>query len=962
MLSLNLINHTVQQSFLYLIYSLTITGMFYQMMKRIKMKKPIFIEFLYQILITIVLAYIVRLIDNKAMLEAINRYGKITLVVFILLTGLLIKEILTFTKSYHSIKSNYCNAVYFLLLTVLFYAISVGGEIVWYIVLFPLLYLFRSLGRYEEAVDMKESGDFIALKQDETSDVPISSYNKLFPTRKKEFNRIYKFLNDLGTDDPYAIAISGSWGEGKTSFMNAIINKFKQENNKVIYIQPMVIDTRESLIKYVFGRLEALLIENGIFTGKGSPYKKYFNLLLNFVNNKTIINFSAFFDIFPEDKKEDLRELKEDLENHIERLVSENKRIYLIVDDLDRVEIETVYSTLTFIKEIVDFKKITVIFLVDYENLVSEHISIEYLEKFINTRFQLKKIKTYELATHYLKAIIPTFKTDMLNDEIEILRVKYKDYIEELNTNLNDLLKRKDDQLQELLKKKEKGEGISEKFIESERETISNIAVYLNDLNIKLSNARYVKKIIIEIKETFDFIEDNIKNGQKDIIVENNEILVNQLILKLNIFKTLFKEDFDDVIKEGSLRTYLKVTDNLFLKTYFGADQIDYKFGNKDIQKTVEYNFYDQIIFSDEIADEIFLKIKSKNEKLIDEIDTRNVFSKAPVDFEQLVDYLEAINYSTNEKKEDIKKQRIEIFTELMVQSLENGKMKFEQVFELFSNSHRNKLFESPVFFNAIKMILDEEKIELSNKKAKTLAQYHLDNIKSSLLTKMTHPMLMILSLYFMDDKKFSFGSLRDSLNGINKLKEFNELLSEIVEVSSTKNELGSLDYLKEVLIIIDNTIVKNIKNNHLEKRGYEFFKEQLETYISILILIRGISQRLNHIPINKNAKFEYSGEFVNTEEAVSQINSLYQHVVGSKEAINYRIIYFFHMLLNNIGWILTDENQDRIGIDNVTKLKEIFVLLDESLGQNPDNYESDSWHYCMIKLGEIERKENNIK
>lgn len=67
--------------------------------------------------------------------------------------------------------------------------------------------------------------------------------------------------------------------------------------------------------------------------------------------------------------------------------------------------------------------------------------------------------------------------------------------------------------------------------------------------------------------------------------------------------------------------------------------------------------------------------------------------------------------------------------------------------------------------------------------------------------------------------------------------------------------------------------------------------------------------------------------------------------MVGSKEEINYRIIYFFHMLLNNIGWILTDENQDRIGIDNVTvycKIKEIFVLLDESLGQNPDNYESD--------------------
>ena len=507
MLSMNLINDTVHQSFLYLINGLIITGVVDQRMKHLKMKKPIFIEFLYHVLIAILLAYIVRLIDNNGMLDVIKIYGKITIVLFILLTGLLIKETLNFTKSYHSIKRNYCNAVYFLLLTVLFYAFSVGEELVWYTVLVPLLFLFRTLGKYEEVVCMDKYGHLIDLRQDETSDVPILSYNKLFPTRKKEFNRIYKFLNDLGTDDPHAIAISGSWGEGKTSFMNAIINKFKQENNEVIYIQPMVLETRENLIKYVFGRLETLLIVNGIYTGKGSPYKKYFNLLLNFVNNKTIINFSAFFDIFPEDKKEDFRELKADLENNIERLVSVNKRIYLIVDDLDRVEKETVYSTLTFIKEVVDFKKITVVFLLDYEKLVSEHISIEYLEKFVNVRFQLKKLKTDELAMHYLKALIPTYKTDILNDEIEILKVKYKDYINELNTCLNDLLKRKDDYLQELLIKKEKGESISEKSIESERETISNFAIYLNDLNIKLSNARYVKKIIVEIKESQEWKE-----------------------------------------------------------------------------------------------------------------------------------------------------------------------------------------------------------------------------------------------------------------------------------------------------------------------------------------------------------------------------------------------------------------------------------------------------------------------
>ncbi len=34
----------------------------------------------------------------------------------------------------------------------------------------------------------------------------------------------------------------------------------------------MVMETRENLTNYVFGRLESLLNEKGIYTGKGSPY------------------------------------------------------------------------------------------------------------------------------------------------------------------------------------------------------------------------------------------------------------------------------------------------------------------------------------------------------------------------------------------------------------------------------------------------------------------------------------------------------------------------------------------------------------------------------------------------------------------------------------------------------------------------------------------------------------------
>lgn len=191
----------------------------------------------------------------------------------------------------------------------------------------------------------------------------------------------------------------------------------------------MILDTREKLLNYVFGQLEKILIANKIYTGKGSPYKKYFDLLLKFVDYKTITSFSVFLDVFQENEKLDLRTSKIELEKSIGRLVKENQRIYIIVDDLDRVEKETVYSTLTFIKEIVDLKKVTVLFLVDYKNIISENITIEYLEKFINQKFELSKIHENELLYYYIEKLIPRYDKDIINDEIEILKLKFKEHI-----------------------------------------------------------------------------------------------------------------------------------------------------------------------------------------------------------------------------------------------------------------------------------------------------------------------------------------------------------------------------------------------------------------------------------------------------------------------------------------------------------------------------------------------------
>lgn len=494
--------------FIFCILSLTII---IRIKKGWEIRRVTVINFLFHIVLVTILGFAIKLLNNQTILSLLLDYWKIALFFFLLITTIFIKECLIYSKTINQISQSYCRAVYLLLLSVLFTVITNNLNYTWGLIIIITMFFMWSISNSEQINKDNATNDLHSETIDQASDVPIQYFEHLFPTRKKEFIRIYDYLKNIDTVDPYAMAISANWGEGKTSLINALQEKLKSDNNEVIYLQPMILDTREKLLSYVFDQLETILTNNRIYTGKGSPYKKYFELLMKFVNYKTIISFSSFFDIFPENKKEDLRELKKNLEENIEKLSEKNEKIYIIVDDLDRVENETVYNTLTFIKEIVDLKRITVLFLVDYKNIMSDKITIEYLEKFIHQKFDLAKIDTNELFDHYIKYLIPLYKTNLINEEVNILRESFEEYLNVFYDDIQDKIQNK--------------EKINNKSEENEKYNIEirNLNRQLNEFKNKLSNARYVKKIVISIKETFDYLEK--KLGEEKIINIENKVI-----------------------------------------------------------------------------------------------------------------------------------------------------------------------------------------------------------------------------------------------------------------------------------------------------------------------------------------------------------------------------------------------------------------------------------------------------
>ena len=78
------------------------------------------------------------------------------------------------------------------------------------------------------------------------------------------------------------------------------------------------------------------------------------------------------------------------------------KRIYFIVDDMDRIINEKEREFLfQILRESIGLEYSVTLFSVDYDKLISEQMSREFLEKYINFQFKLCDVTFKEIISEY---------------------------------------------------------------------------------------------------------------------------------------------------------------------------------------------------------------------------------------------------------------------------------------------------------------------------------------------------------------------------------------------------------------------------------------------------------------------------------------------------------------------------------------------------------------------------------
>ncbi|MFD9364336.1 P-loop NTPase fold protein [Priestia megaterium] len=886
-----------------------------------------------------------------------------------------IKELFIYLKSLKKITKNFIKVYYILGLTYIFAAISSNQLVIINDLLIILLFILGWMVLQIMSQEIKNENNGLV---DEESDVEVKSLHQLLPTRKKEYIRVLEVLRNNNYDEPFALVLNGDWGVGKTSLINVLSRKLLEDGNFKIFIQPMILDTTEKLLDYFFKQLEDILTSNGIYTGKDSPFKRYINILfqtINTVNLKQVIKLDGLLDSLDDDEQVDFRTSKERLEKDIEKLLigmkrknEENnldslrskKKIYIIIDDFDRVEEETFNNTLIFIKELVNFKGINVIFLMDEQKIdAHEKIDRTYLDKFINRKLHLSKINYPEIFNHFIKSIREEYLEDEWTKEvgnkikeniasyIEGVTNDFEKRAEETQRNIEDLLKNKTSKIQN-----ENGDSSTElhTVLSSEKEELEKS---LQRLNNGITNVRKAKKIIREIKEIL-IVCDQLCVKNEYFKVNLNKIeRIEELVIRIAIFKIIFGEYLDKLMQQNDFSTtmsdikYLKHRDEL-LSSFF------IKFINMGITEEqglkmdVTNDFCNALILGHSF-NKLFEDKKTLSENILDKLDdhTINLNIKS---MDEIREYLKVIMFNTYGTNINLVNARRSRLINYIITLYQEGHLTLRNLFEILGKPQRNPLLDNDLYLSKLNEITSIDG-EFQDEQDKTVSFTYLKEAEKQIFLNYRTDILMSISLLKLSDYSYRYEDITADLGHIYNLEDMIKAIKPIFTLEDTN--ISDLNLFKQWFNNSLNDIIREKEDNLYVLNAVKQLTKKINNFIEVSQLKEALVAKLKDTSVDPINRFNEKPSINSPEELVLFINEFHEYIYNNNGSITPRFDKNFSYLLTVLeGYTRGIKFED----ETINKVEELYNSL--SLGQyNEDPDTKRTYLWWTVLLGEI--KEN---
>lgn len=278
-----------------------------------------------------------------------------------------------------------------------------------------------------------------------SADRPIDTEDQDLLGRSSFSKQLGKAIYEYKEKDGLVIGLFGKWGTGKTSIINMTINEVNKlavnDNNKpmIMKFSPWNYSDRNNLISLFFRSLKNKLNIPG-----NEELKKKIGKALN--------DYSGAFDalslvpvvgsaVAPVLKtlasaqgdnlmqNTDLDETRIILEK---ALIEANKKIIIIIDDIDRLTNSQIRDIFQVVKQVADFPNVIYVLAMDREVVSGALTEVhnkdgnEYLEKIIQVPFELPELSKSKLHNIFFSKLEQIFEN--LSCEI-VLDKKYWDKI-----------------------------------------------------------------------------------------------------------------------------------------------------------------------------------------------------------------------------------------------------------------------------------------------------------------------------------------------------------------------------------------------------------------------------------------------------------------------------------------------------------------------------------------------------
>ena len=215
-------------------------------------------------------------------------------------------------------------------------------------------------------------------------DCPITSKDKDIFDFQNDISKIEAIISELDRHKTWSLAITAQWGAGKTSFMNLVIEKLRENRREleIIYFNPRASKSIDTIQTDFFSRLTGILSK---YDSRCSSTMKNYMSSLQLIDNRGVIEKAvSFYRIW---NKENLRE-------RIKKTIgSIQKRVLVIIDDFDRLSREEILEVLKLIDNNAVFPNL--IFLTAYDKgQLNKHFEenssssdAHFVDKFFNLEF-----------------------------------------------------------------------------------------------------------------------------------------------------------------------------------------------------------------------------------------------------------------------------------------------------------------------------------------------------------------------------------------------------------------------------------------------------------------------------------------------------------------------------------------------------------------------------------------------